>query len=79
MNRSKEFPTRRFATGLIASSLVAAGLLLAGASHAQDIKERTRRMSFVNVKDHPHGVGAERFAELVNQKSGGKMVVKTTM
>ena len=64
---------RRAVSGLIASGLLAGGLLFAGPGQAQ---ERTLRMSFVNVKDHPHGVGAERFAELVSQKSGGKMVVR---
>ena len=70
---SKRVRSRRLATSLIASALCAAGLLLGGAAQAQ---ERTLRMSFVNVKDHPHGIGAERFAELVGKKSGGKLVVK---
>lgn len=70
---SKPLRSRRLATRLIASALCAAGLLLGGAAQAQ---ERTLRMSFVNVKDHPHGIGAERFAELVGKKSGGKLVVK---
>lgn len=70
---SKPLRSRRLATSLIASALCAAGLLLGGAAQAQ---ERTLRMSFVNVKDHPHGIGAERFAELVAKKSGGKLVVK---
>ena len=70
---SKPLRSRRLATSLIASALCAAGLLLGGAAQAQ---ERTLRMSFVNVKDHPHGIGAERFAELVGKKSGGKLVVK---
>lgn len=70
---SKCLRSRRLATSLIASALCAAGLLLGGAAQAQ---ERTLRMSFVNVKDHPHGIGAERFAELVGKKSGGKLVVK---
>lgn len=69
----KRLRSRRLATSLIASALCAAGLLLGGAAQAQ---ERTLRMSFVNVKDHPHGIGAERFAELVGKKSGGKLVVK---
>jgi len=70
---SKPLRSRRLATSLIACAVCAAGLLLGGAAHAQ---ERTLRMSFVNVKDHPHGIGAERFAELVDKKSGGKLVVK---
>ena len=73
IGQSKLSQTRRLATGLIASSIAAACLLFAGASQAQ---EKVLRMSFVNVKDHPHGLGAERFAELVHQKSGGKLTVK---
>ena len=76
MTRSKHLSSRRRACGLLVSGLCAVGLLLGGAAQAQDLKERTLRMSFVNVKDHPHGIGAERFAELVSQKSGGKLTVK---
>jgi TRAP-type transport system periplasmic protein len=58
-----------------------AGILLAGAaiptvSAAQDIQERTIRMSTANNKGHPQVMGAERFAELVAEKSGGKIEVK---
>ena len=34
------------------------------------------RFAFQNVKDHPQGQGAQKFADLVSQKSGGKMTVK---
>ncbi|RYE37505.1 MAG: DctP family TRAP transporter solute-binding subunit, partial [Hyphomicrobiales bacterium] len=51
-----------------------AALFCASAAHAQEAK--VLRMSFVNVKEHPHGVGAERFAELVSKKSGGKLAVR---
>jgi len=54
---------------------LAAGLLLAGAAHAE-IQERTFRLPFVQAAEHPHGLGAKRFAELVSEKSGGKMTVK---
>lgn len=73
MIRFTKLRGRRLASALLASSLLASGLLFAGASQAQ---ERTLRMSFVNVKDHPHGIGAEKFAELVSQKSAGKLNVK---
>jgi tripartite ATP-independent transporter DctP family solute receptor len=61
---------------LIGAALFGTSMLLASplAAHAQD--KKTLRMSFVNVKEHPHGVGAERFAELVNAKSGGKLTVR---
>ena len=54
---------------------LAAGLLLAGAAHAE-IQERTFRLPFVQAADHPHGLGAKRFAEIVAAKSGGKMTVR---
>lgn len=56
---------------------LAAGLLMAAmASHAADIKERTLRFAFQSDKSHPIGVGAQKFADLVDQKSGGKIAVK---
>ena len=58
-----------------------AAVLLAGAAipavaMAQDIQERTIRMSTANNKGHPQVIGAEKFAELVAAKSGGKIEVK---
>lgn len=56
--------------------LAALALLLPlGVSQAQDVKERTLRFAFQNSKEHPQGLGAQKFAELVAQKSGGKMKV----
>jgi len=60
-------------------SVVAAVLAVAGASagaQTGDIKERTIKMPVVNAIDHPQGIGAKKFAELVEQKSGGKIKVK---
>ena len=42
---------------------------------AQDIKERTFKYALQNPKGHPLAAGAEKFAELVAAKSGGKMKV----
>lgn len=44
-------------------------------AHAQDIKERNLKFAFSLAKDHPLGQGAQKFADLVAQKSGGKMKV----
>lgn len=61
---------------------VRAGLLAAGLAavavvcHAADVKERTLRFAFQSIKEHPIGMGAQRFADLVGQKSGGKISVK---
>jgi tripartite ATP-independent transporter DctP family solute receptor len=40
------------------------------------IKERSIKMPIVNNIDHPQGIGAKKFAELVEQKSGGKIKVR---
>jgi TRAP-type transport system periplasmic protein len=53
--------------------------VLAGATagaQTADIKDRTIKMPVVNAIDHPQGIGAKKFAELVEQKSGGKIKVK---
>ena len=59
---------------------IAAAVLIAVAgvssALAADIKERNIKFPIVNQIDHPQGIGAKKFAELVEQKSGGKMKVK---
>jgi TRAP-type transport system periplasmic protein len=45
------------------------------AAMAQDVKERNLKFAFSLAKDHPLGVGAQKFADLVAQKSGGKIKV----
>lgn len=40
---------------------------------AQDIKERNLKFAFSLAKDHPLGLGAQKCADLVVQKSNGKM------
>jgi tripartite ATP-independent transporter DctP family solute receptor len=55
---------------------VTASLLPVSAALAQDIKERSLKFAFQNQADHPQGLGAKKFADLVAAKSGGKMTVK---
>lgn len=62
----------RAASGLA----VIVSLCLSCAAGAADIKERTLKFAFQNQKDHPQSLGAQKFAELVAQKSGGKITVK---
>jgi tripartite ATP-independent transporter DctP family solute receptor len=50
-------------------------LLTAGAAQAQ-VREQTLRWTTQNPADHPISQGGQKFAELVAQKSGGKMQVK---
>ena len=61
---------------LFAAGLAAAALLPLSAAHAQDFKERTIKFAFQNQKGHPQAEGAQKFADLVAQKSGNKMQVK---
>jgi tripartite ATP-independent transporter DctP family solute receptor len=55
---------------------LSASFVMATAVCAQDIKERNFKLAFVNQKEHPQGMGAQRFSEIVEKKSGGKMKVK---
>jgi TRAP-type transport system periplasmic protein len=48
----------------------------AGVGRAAEIQERTLRLSTAGNKGSPHDIGAQKFAELVAEKSGGKMTVK---
>jgi TRAP-type transport system periplasmic protein len=52
-------------------------LCLASAVSAADIQERTIKFPSASNKGHPQVQGVEKFAELVKQKSGGKITVKT--
>lgn len=54
---------------------VCGALVAAGPAQAQ-IKEQTLRFATVNPAGHPIVTGMEKFAELVSQKSGGKITVK---
>ncbi len=66
-------PTLRRA--LLAAAGAAALLAAAPAALAQDIKERNLKFAFSLAKDHPLGIGAQKFSDLVAQKSGGKIKV----
>lgn len=57
-------------------ALAAFGLLATVGAQAQ-ISERTMRFGTVNPADHPIAQGMVKFAELVKEKSGGKIIVKT--
>jgi TRAP-type transport system periplasmic protein len=59
----------------VAGVLLSGVFLLPGSAHAE-IKERTIRFAFQNAQEHPQGQGAKKFADLVEQKSGGKIKVR---
>jgi tripartite ATP-independent transporter DctP family solute receptor len=60
----------------LAASLATAALFVAGAGHAQDIQARTIKFPSASNKGHPQVLGVEKFAELVKQKSAGKLNVR---
>jgi TRAP-type transport system periplasmic protein len=60
---------------LIKSALAFAACAMVGLAAAQDVKPRTIKFATQNPKGHPIVMGMEKFAELVGQKSGGKMKV----
>ena len=58
-------------------ALCAAALFtLQSAVAADDIKERTIRWGHLQNKEHPVSMGVNKFAEIVAQKSGGKLKVR---
>jgi TRAP-type transport system periplasmic protein len=60
----------------LTSLFVAGSLFATGTALAQDIKTHNFKVAFVQNIDHPHGIGAKKFGELLEQKSGGKMKAK---
>jgi tripartite ATP-independent transporter DctP family solute receptor len=65
---------RSLIAGTIAAFVL--GATAATGALAADIKERSIKLPIVNQLDHPQGLGAQKFADLVSAKSGGKMKVK---
>jgi TRAP-type transport system periplasmic protein len=61
---------------VLAALCLASSILMADSASAQ-IRDRNFKVAFVQDKDHPHGLGAQKFADLVAEKSGGKMKVRT--
>src|SRR3712207_9181951 len=62
-------------SSIITSLLLGSAVLLAGPASAQ-ISDRTLRFAHQNTLEHPQGQGVKKFAELVEQKSGGKIKVR---
>jgi tripartite ATP-independent transporter DctP family solute receptor len=61
---------KRLAAALLASLLAAAG------AQAQDIQERTIKVGIGLTSDHPQAQAVERFAEIVDERTDGKITVK---
>lgn len=61
---------------LVIATLAAAIPLLSGTSSAfAEIREHTLKFAAANSKGHPQVTGMEKFADIVKEKSGGKIVV----
>jgi tripartite ATP-independent transporter DctP family solute receptor len=56
-------------------TVLLASLTSAPLAWAQEVKERTIKFALANTIESAHGVGAKRFAEIVAQKSGGKLKI----
>lgn len=59
----------------LSAGLAGLAFLASGPAAAQDIKERTFKLGLQNPKGHPLVTGAEKFAEIVAAKSGGKIKI----
>ena len=60
------------------SALLCASALAIGAVAqvaADEINRHNFKVAFVQAKDHPHGLGAQKFADILKEKSDGKMKV----
>ena len=62
-------------TTAFARLALGAAFLLPSSAQAE-IKDRTLRFAFQNAQEHPQGQGAKKFADIVEQKSGGKIKVR---
>jgi TRAP-type transport system periplasmic protein len=60
----------------LGTALLASSTTVVSFASAQDIKERTIKLALANTAESAHGLGAKRFADVVTQKSGGKLKVR---
>lgn len=63
--------TRRIPMALAAGTIALTGVQ----AHAQDIQERKIKFSYAVAKDNPIGLAVDKFAQIVNEKSAGKIKV----
>lgn len=71
---------KTWTTRIASLAAIAAVATLPHAAQAQtgsgDFKERTVRVSHVVPKDHPFQIGIDKFAEILAQKTGGRMKMR---
>ena len=73
---TRETTVKKSIRGLIMGLSVPAMLLTASVGAAADIKERNIKLGYGIPEEHPLGQGVNKFAQLVSEKSGGKIKVK---
>jgi len=74
-NRGKGLMNKKFKT--VCMAMAACGLVMSATSaSAADIKDRVLRFASSNVEGNPQVDGLMKFAELMKEKSGGKIVIK---
>jgi TRAP-type transport system periplasmic protein len=56
--------------------LGAVALLLPAFAHAQNVKDRSIKLALANTAESAHGLGAQRFADIVAKRSDGKLKIK---
>lgn len=58
------------------TALFCSALMFSSVSNAaEEINRHNFKIAFVQAKNHPHGLGAQKFSELMKEKSDGKMKV----
>ena len=56
--------------------LGAVALVLPAFAHAQNVKDRSIKLALANTAESAHGLGAQRFADIVAKRSDGKLKIK---
>jgi TRAP-type transport system periplasmic protein len=62
--------------GLLTSALIPALVLLGSAGHTAEINEHTIKFATAGAAGSPIALGMDKFAEIVEEKSGGQITVK---
>lgn len=67
---------KNWKTRLVAAAVAVLPLAATAQQAGGDFKDRTIRVSHVVPKDHPFQVGIDKFAEILAQKTGGKLKMR---
>ena len=68
---------RKISANCARLALIVASLAVCFSAGAQEIREHKMKLGYALKEDHPQGFAAKKFAELLAQKSGGKMNLQT--